>query len=193
MPIIDYDMETDMDTARDSLMATAAALSVSGIHEGSSPWLMISSVIAAIEALLAASGAIIVPKYRVEALPIVASAAVQAMDMVLPDGTIVLPGSFIKVDTLEATGATKTVDIGISTGDENGFIAGLSVAAAGSIMPTLADGSATVGDLSKVDESSGDMVPESYACTAATTLCYTLGSNDFAEMVAELHLFVLEP
>jgi hypothetical protein len=193
MSVIDFDMETDMGTARDSLIATAAALSVSGIHEGSSPWLMISSVIAALEALLAASGAIIVPKFRVESIPIVASTSATDMDMVLPDGTIVLPGSFIKVDTQEATGATKTVDIGIKSGDENGFIAGLSVAAAGSIMPTLADGSATVGDLNKVDESSGDMVPEAYACTAATTLCYTLGANDFAEMVASLHLFVLEP
>jgi hypothetical protein len=193
MPVIDFDMETDMGTARDSLMATAAALSVSNMHEGRSPWVMISSVIAALEALLNASGAIVVPKFRVESLPIVASTAAQDMDMVLPDGTIVLPGSFIKVITLEATGGTKTVDIGISGGDENGFIAGLSVAAAGSILPTLADGAQTVGDLNKVDESSGDLVPEGYACTAATTLCYSLGDTDFAEMVAELHLCVLEP
>jgi hypothetical protein len=193
MGILDFDMETDAGTARDSLINSLTGLSVSGVHEGSSPWLMLSSAIAALEALITNGGASAVPKYRSVSLPIVAAATAQDTTLIIPDGAIILPGSFIKVTTLEATGGTKTVDIGISGGDEDGFIDGLSVAAAGSILPTLADGAATVGVLNSVDESAGDLVPEGYACTAATTICYTLGSDDFAELVAEVFIPVLEP
>jgi hypothetical protein len=175
MGILDFDMETDAGTARDSLINSLAGLSVSGVHEGSSPWLMLSSAIAALEALITNGGASAVPKYRSVSLPIVAAATAQDTTLIIPDGAIILPGSFI------------------SGGDEDGFIDGLSVAAAGSILPTLADGAATVGVLNSVDESAGDLVPEGYACTAATTICYTLGSDDFAELVAEVFIPVLEP
>ena len=210
MAVIDYDMETGMGTARDSLIASTAALSVSDIHEGSSPWLMISAVIAALETLLNNNGALIMPKFRSVALPIVAAATAQDTALIVPAGGIILPGSFIQVNTLEATGGTKNVDIGVSGGDEDGILDGISVAAAGSIpgAATFTTGSnetyfasSTIGALlasiklagADVVGDVGTYLVEPYVCTAATTICYTLGSDDFAEMVASLFLHVLEP
>jgi hypothetical protein len=119
-----------------------------------------------------------------ERIPIVAAATAQDMAMIFPAGSIIHK-VVIDAKVVEATGTTKTVDVGISGGDENGFIDGLSVATtAGVRQPTLADGAATLGVLLSEDESSGDLVPEDYVCAAATTLCYTLGSDDFEELEA---------
>lgn len=132
-------------------------------------------------------------QYKKVRMPIVATTAARVTELIIPAGAIIVPGSFIKVLTAEATGATKTVDIGISGGDADGFIDGLSVAAAGTILPTLADGAATVGVLNSVDESGGDLVPEGYVCTAATTITYKLGSDDFAEMDAWVYIAFVDP
>ena len=102
----------------------------------------------------------------------------------LPAGMLVLPNPSIKVITVDAT---ETLDVGIlaseSNGDADGFIDGLSVAAAGIVQATLADGAATVGTFLHVDESAGDLVPEAYPCDGtATSLSGTLSAgSDTAE------------
>jgi len=123
-------------------------------------------------------------------IPIVALATVQTTTLVL-DKYTKIHDVMLNVKTAEATGGTKTVDIGISGGDEDGFLDGASVASAGEIKGTLASGGQTRGALIRVDESgSGGLVPEVYVCAAATTICYTLGSNDFAELDAEERLLL---
>jgi len=143
-------------------------------------------------------------------LPIVAAATAQATAIVLPIYTIILEDSFIRVTTLEATGTTKTVDVGVSGGDEDGILDGISVAALGNILgkPTYTTGSndtyfasSTVGALLAVKKiagadvvgDNGVYVVEPYQCPAATTICYTLAAADYAEMEAELFLHVIEP
>jgi len=132
------------------------------------------------------------PVYKSVRAPIVAAATSNDTTLIIPAGSIII-GAFVKVNTAEATGGTKTIDVGVSGGDEDGFIDGLSVAATGTILPTLADGSATVGALLKVDESGGDYVPEGHVCAAATTIAYTLGSDDFAELDAEIFIGYIDP
>lgn len=126
-------------------------------------------------------------------LPIVAAATAQDTSLVLPKGTVVMPFPLIEVMTAEATGATKTVDIGISGGDEDGFLNGASVAAVATVKGTLLNTGQTLGVLLAVDENgSGVLVPEPYICSAATTICYTLGSDDFEELSARLWLPVVQ-
>ena len=125
-----------------------------------------------------------VTRYTKEAIPIVAATTAQDMTIVIPAGSII-KNVWILVQTEEATGATKTVDIGVSGGDEDGFLNGVSVAAAGIVKGTLLNSGQTLGALMSVDEGgTGELVPEPYVCAADTTLCYTLGSDDFAELVA---------
>jgi hypothetical protein len=127
-----------------------------------------------------------VTRYTKEALPIVAAATAQDTTVVIPAGSII-KNVWIDVATQEATGTTKTVDIGVSGGDEDGFLNGVSVAATGTIKGTLLNTGQTLGALMSVDEDgSGTLVPEPYVCAAETTLCYTLGSDNFDELVANV-------
>jgi len=124
--------------------------------------------------------------YATAPLTRVAAATAQATAIVVPAGSVI-EAVYIDVATQEATGANKTVDIGISGGDEDGFLDGVSVAAAGTIKGTLVNTGQTLGSLLSVDESgAGVLVPEPYVCAAATTICYTLKSNDFAELVGRV-------
>jgi hypothetical protein len=108
------------------------------------------------------------------------------MALIVPAGSII-KNVWLRVATQEATGTTKTMDIGVSGGDEDGFLKGVSVAAAGTIKGTLDSAGQTLGELMCADEDgAGALVPEPYVCTAATTLCYTLGSSNFAELVADV-------
>lgn len=131
--------------------------------------------------------------YKSVRLPIVAAATAQDTALVIPAGAII-KHVFVKVLTAEATGATKTVDIGISGGDEDGFLNGVSVAATGTIIGTLATAGQTLGVLlSTAENGDGDLVPEGYVCAAATTICYTLGSDDFAELDARVYVEYVDP
>ena len=127
-----------------------------------------------------------VTRYTKEAIPIVAAATAQDMTIVIPAGSII-KNVWLDVATAESSGATKTVDIGVSGGDEDGFLAAVSVAAAGTIKGTLLNSGQPLGALMSVDEGgTSELVPEHYVCAAETTLCYTLGSDDFAELVANV-------
>ena len=125
-----------------------------------------------------------VTRYSKAPLTIVAATTAQDTTIVIPAGSII-KNVWVVVDTKEATGATKTVDIGVKSGDEDGFLDGVSVAATGTIKGTLLNTGQTLGALMSVDEGgTGELVPEPYVCATDTTLCYTLGSDDFAELVA---------
>lgn len=127
-----------------------------------------------------------VTRYSKAPLTIVAATTAQDTTIVIPAGSII-KNVWVVVDTKEATGATKTVDIGVKSGDEDGFLDGVSVAATGTIKGTLLNTGQTLGAHLRVDESgTGDLVPEPYVCAAATTVVYTLGSNDFVELVANV-------
>lgn len=125
-------------------------------------------------------------RYAKATLPIAADTSAHDTSIVIPAGSVI-KNVWLRVGTQETTGGTKTVDIGVSGGDENGFLAGVSVAAAGTIKGTLVNTGQTLGALLCVDESgAGVLIPEPYVCAAATTICYSLGSADFAELVASV-------
>lgn len=147
------------------------------------------------EALRAVEG-VVLPIWYEERMPIVAAATANDFDNLIFPAKTVIHAVMVDVLTQEATGATKTVDIGISGGDEDGLVDGLSVAAAGLIGCVLTHNAKTVGALLVDDEDgAGALVnqPGGYITTAETTLCYTLGSNDFAELVANVRVLASVP
>jgi len=98
-----------------------------------------------------------------------------------PANALFLPNAAVRTTTLDAT---ETIDVGTdsgASGNADGFIDGLTVATAALAKATLADGAATLGALLYVDESSGDLVPESHVSTAKS-ITYTLSAGtDTAE------------
>ncbi len=110
----------------------------------------------------------------------------------LPADGVVLD-CILAVDTA-ATSTAKTMDIGTlsseSGGDADGFCDGISGAATGLIVPTLADGAATRGALMRVDESAGDLVPEPYDVTEQTARSISLTSGDAAGLTNFVGRFV---
>lgn len=132
-----------------------------------------------------------IKKYAKAALTIVADTNSHDTAIVLPAKAIIT-NAFIDVTTQEATGATKTVDIGISGGDEDGLLDGIDVSATGVKIGTLASGAQTLGALLSVDEDgAGALVPQQYVGSGAT-IAYTLGSADFAELVANVVVEYIE-
>lgn len=97
---------------------------------------------------------------------------------------------YVNVITAEATATTKTLDVGTlssSSGDADGFLDGVSVAATGLVKGTLASAGQTLGALLRVDESgAGVLVPEPYINTASKPISVTAGSSGFAELVADI-------
>ncbi|MFA5424232.1 MAG: hypothetical protein WC374_10285 [Phycisphaerae bacterium] len=125
-------------------------------------------------------------RYARALLAIAANTDPHDTSIVIPAGSII-KNVWLRVTTKEDTGTTKTVDIGISGGDEDGLLAGVSVAAAGTVKGTLDSAGQTLGAELCADESgAGALVPEPYVCAAETTICYTLGSSNFAELVADV-------
>lgn len=116
---------------------------------------------------------------------------------------------FLDVVTVEATGATKTVDVGLLSsetgGDADGFLDGASVATTAGIKRgtiTATDGTnqnyvaaaPTLGALLRTGLLGSDAAGEAAALIktphvlngTAKSVTYTLGSNDFAELVANI-------
>ena len=126
--------------------------------------------------------------------------------------------AWVDVDTAEATGTTKTLDIGLlsteSGGDLDGFVDGLSVAAAGLIRPRFvptvgsnntylgAAATHTVGALLTGTLIAGEDTAaggDGFAMRGwhalngtAKSLVYKAGSNDFAEFRGSISVLVLE-
>lgn len=140
----------------------------------------------------------------------VAAATEQDTAWDLPTKAIVLD-VFLDVVTAEATGGTKTIDIGTDgsgSNDPDGFADGLSVAATGIKRPQAAitaggtetyfssntrgvllssflAGANVAGDVGTYQEFSN-------MTSGAESITYTLGSNDFAELVANLYIVYIE-
>lgn len=117
------------------------------------------------------------------------------------DTTIVLPAKaivkrvWIDVTAAEATGGTKTIDVGTKdiSNDPNGFIAGASVAATGQVKGTLLNTGQTLGALLCVDEDgAGALVPEDDLTSSGATLTYTAGDTDWVEFRGTIYCEYIE-
>lgn len=112
-----------------------------------------------------------------------------------PTGAIVL-GVWVQISTLEATATTKTIDVGLlsseSGGDTDGFIDGLSTAAAGVKQPTITASAVTYGVLLHTDLDGVSNVFEPHVITTAKSLVYQLGSAH-TELDADIVVLYLDP
>lgn len=138
------------------------------------------------------------------------------------DTTWDLPGKallldvFVDVTTAEATGATKTLDVGLkaseSGGDADGFIDGIDVSSTGIKRPgvtVITGGSETyVGSWNRGvlltagtpvagTNTNGDFgvyheKPHASTAVTAKSVVYTAGSNDFAEFRGAIYLVYVE-
>lgn len=115
---------------------------------------------------------------------------------------------YINVVTAEATGGTKTIDIGLLSsetgGDADGFADGISVAATGIVRPgvTTTTGlnetyysantrGVMLSDFLVGTDAASDFGiytehPHIIASVTAKSISWTPGSNDFAELVADI-------
>lgn len=111
----------------------------------------------------------------------------------LPIGTIIDDYPIVNVRTAEATGTTKTIEVGLGA-TAAGLINGLSVAATGIFKPTQLFGSVTLGSLLLVDTASGvNPTFEPYVVTAASSVTWTPASANFANLDADVYLSLLVP
>lgn len=95
-------------------------------------------------------------------LTVVASGSAQDTGIAAPLASIQVLGSYIRINTAEVTGTTKTVSIGI-TGSNASIQSGTDVSAAGT---------------------AGTSVGAALSSSASTNFTYTLGSADFVELDA---------
>lgn len=149
-------------------------------------------------------------KFKKLPIAIVDSADEQDTGWALPAKAIVLD-VLINVTTKESTGGTKTVNVGTLSsagGDADGYLAGASVGAAGIIrgkatittgdsesyfasttrgelLATLVAGTDTAGDVGTYYE-----FPDT--TMGGKKISYTLGSADFAELVADIIVVYIE-
>lgn len=109
---------------------------------------------------------------------------------------------FVDVTTAEATGTTKTLDIGTlsgeSGGDADGFVDGVDVSSTGVKQVSLVSGAVTRGVLLKEtvtgSGSATHSSPRDYSASANTarSISYTAGSNNFAEFRGKIIIEYIE-
>jgi hypothetical protein len=105
---------------------------------------------------------------------------------------------YVNVTTAEVTGATKTLDVGLLSGeaggDANGFLAAVDVSSTGLKKGTLVSTGQTLGALLYVDEDgAGTVVPEPHVLNGtAVSVSYTAGSNDWVEFVGDIYVVYKE-
>jgi hypothetical protein len=156
---------------------------------------------AEIDAVADLSANLAVIKTKVIPIAIVAATTETDTGVNLPAKALVLDVS-LDVQTAEATGGTKTLDVGTlsseSGGDANGFLVGISAAGTGLIVPSLAAAGVTLGALliETVTDSNSDTLSarKPYATTlhTAKSITYTLGSNDWVEFVGNIVITYVE-
>jgi hypothetical protein len=100
---------------------------------------------------------------------------------------------FVDVRTAEATGGTKTMDVGLkaaeSGGDTDGFLVGVDCSATGIKKGTLVSTGQTRGALLRADESgSSAFLPEPHVVGAAKSVVYSAGSADWAEFRGDIYV-----
>jgi len=103
-----------------------------------------------------------------------------------PTNAVFLPSPVVRTVTLDAT---ETIDVGTDStdsGDADGFIAGVSVATAVTLVGTLTNGSNTLGALFEVQDSanSGDLTHEAHI-SGGKSITWTLsaGADDAAGFI----------
>ncbi len=112
-----------------------------------------------------------------------------------PANAIVWPVVVLFVRALEATGTTKTIDVGISGGSGQEIAKEISVASNGLVKATVSKTGPTLGDTFTVDSGVGADVAtgaEISVVLGGATVNWTPGSADFAELKADIHLFYQE-
>ena len=97
------------------------------------------------------------------------------------------------VRTAEATGATKTIEVGLlaseTGGDEDGFLDALDVSATGVFQGVLLAAGQTRGALMREVEEGTVNVPKNHVMNGtARSLTFTLASNDWVEFVGILYV-----
>ena len=161
------------------------------------------------ESDLSGVGAVI--KLKKLPVTVVAEATEQDTGWDLPDKCAVLD-CWVDVTTKEDTGATKTVDVGTlsgDSGDADGFLDGVSVAAAaivkgegvisgtgtnaywntctrGALLAIFQQGAA--GDA----DNGGIYAPIPCTVPGSKSVTYKLGSNDFVELIANIYILYVE-
>lgn len=115
----------------------------------------------------------------------------------LPDAGLVTD-CLLVVDTPETTATTKEIDVGIinagESGDEDGFLDGVSVAAAGMVYPTLVNATPTRGAyLRTVSGEAGEHCREPYTLdgTKKSIAVTCKDAGGFTEFAGRLLFFVL--
>ncbi len=96
---------------------------------------------------------------------------------------------FLYVKTAEATGTTKTIDVGTqgTSNDPDGYLDGVDVSSTGLVKGTLLNTGQTLGLLLTADEDgAGALVPEPDISAGGDEISWTPGSSDFAELEAEI-------
>lgn len=123
-----------------------------------------------------------------------AAATETSTGFAVPTNAMVLPtGVGIEVLTVDAT---ETIDVGTlssDSGDADGFIVTASVATAGVVKASLANGAVTLGALLKVQDSAnaGDAAPEASVAASGKTITYTLtAGTDTAEGFIKLPILL---
>jgi hypothetical protein len=133
-----------------------------------------------------------VKKYQVATITRVANTSPQDTTIVLP-AKAVITDVFLSITAAEATGTTKTIDVGIKSGDEDGLLDGVDVSGTGVKKGTLLSSGQTRGALLRADESgAGVLVPEVDVTSGGATVVYTLGSNNFAELAGKIIVEYIE-
>ena len=105
---------------------------------------------------------------------------------------------FVDVTAAEVTGATKTLDVGLKSGeaggDADGFLDGIAATPVGMKKGTLVSTGQTLGVLMRVDEDgAGVLVPEAHVCnTTAVSVTYTAGSAGWVEFRGSIYIVYAE-
>jgi len=136
-----------------------------------------------------------VEKIKAISITTAPTGAEQSTGWSLPDKAIVKK-VWIDVTTAEATGGTKTLDVGTDgsgSNDPNGFLAAVSVAATGVKKGTLDSAGQTVGVLLLADEDgAGAVVPEEDVTSGGDTITYTAGSAGWVEFIGTIYIQYIE-
>ena len=117
------------------------------------------------------------------------------------DTTIILPAKAIvkrvilDITAAEATGGTKTIDIGTKdvSNDPNGYLAGVSCAATGLFEGLLDSGAQTLGALLVIDEDgAGALVRRDDLASFGATITFTAGDTDWVEFRGTIYVEYVE-
>lgn len=114
---------------------------------------------------------------------------------ILPDNAVVTD-VFVNVTTAEATGTTKTINVGTDAtdgGDPDGYLVGVDVSNTGLVKGTLLSSGQTLGALLSVDEGgTGELVKEIDIASGGKEITFTAASADFDELVADIFIVYIE-